>query len=64
MNPKTNKPKLKAAFKRFQPLPSLLLETDPQHRRNRCAGQARALPDVMVLVTPAASELSVRPLAE
>jgi hypothetical protein len=64
MNPKSKRPKLKTAFKRFQQLPSLLPEHDARQPVDESKDQVQKLPDVVALPRPAAGASGLRTLAE
>jgi len=64
MNPKLKRPKLKAALKRFQQLPSLLPEPDPQQPPEESAGQPPTRPRVAAMSTSSGNAVGLQMMAE
>ena len=64
MNPKSKRPKLKTAFKRFQQLPSLLPENEAGQPVDESKAQIQQLPSIVARPTPPAGASGLRTLAE
>jgi hypothetical protein len=64
MNPKLKRPKLKAALKRFQKLPSLPPETDPQQPPEESAGEQPTRPHVLVMSASPGNTMVLQTMAE
>jgi len=64
MNPKLKRPKLKAALKRFQKLPSLLPETDPQQPPEESAGKPLTRPYVAAMSASSGDAVGLQMVAE
>ena len=58
------RPKLKAALKRFQKLPSLLPETDAQQPPEESAGEQPTRPHVVVMSASTSNAVGLQTMAE